>query len=244
VQDVPHGAVAHHFYRSATFGEERDYYVYVPPHYDPTRRARYPVLYLLHPSGGTASAWFEAGAANVILDNLIAQGKSTPMLVVTPMVPVTPRMSNGSELFSKSLLEEVMPLVEADYHVSLDSKQHAIAGASLGGSEALLAALNHVNHFSWIGSFAGAVVSRTTAGPYSDAEFPNLTSDVNSKIDLLWIACASGDPLFATNRQFKKWLETKSIRFTGVETEGAHTYLVFRRNLNEFLPLLFKGISN
>ena len=243
VQDVPHGSVARHFYKSATFGEEREYYVYVPPQYDPTRRAPYPVLYLLHPSGGTAAAWFEVGAANVILDNLIAQGKATPMLIVTPIVPVTPRLSGGSEFFSKSLLEEVMPRVEADYHVATDASQRAIAGASLGGSEALLAALNHVNQFSWIGSFAGAVVSRTATASYSDAEFPNLTSDANAKIALLWIACATEDPLLVTNRQFKKWLETKSIKFTGVETEGAHTYFVFRRNLNEFVQLLFKSTS-
>src|SRR6202022_4629071 len=95
--------------------------------------------------------------------------------------------------------------------------------------------LNHLDHFSWIGSFGGAIASP------SGAAFPNLTSESHSKINFLWIACATGDPALTVNRPFKNWLQTKSLYVTDVETAGGHTYLVFRRNLNEFVQLLFKS---
>jgi enterochelin esterase family protein len=160
--DVPRGAVTRHFYHSAVVGDDRDYWVYTPANYDPKRREGYPVLYLLHGLGDEASSWFGVGAANVILDNLIAQGTAKPMVMVTPLGYGTAGGgmggSNMLEYFAKALVEEVMPRVEKTYNVSKDRNQRAIAGLSMGGAEATFTGLNHLDKFAWIGSFSGAYV--------------------------------------------------------------------------------------
>src|SRR5207248_9704270 len=164
----PHGEVHHHFYKSAVVGDDRDFYVYTPPGYDARGKKRYPVLYLLHGFSDDASGWTAVGRANVILDNLIAQGKAKPMIVVMPLGYGTPEMvSHGfgafsnTELrdrnfkkFSQALLTEVMPRVETAYLVAKDRNSRAIAGLSMGGSESLLTGLNALDKFAWIGAFS------------------------------------------------------------------------------------------
>jgi enterochelin esterase family protein len=229
--------VAHHVYRSAVFSENRDYYVYEPPGYDPTRREPYPVLYLLHPANGTAAAWFEAGVANVMLDNLIAQGKAKPMLVVTPLG------YGGYEPFTTAILQEIIPQVEKHYHASHDPNARAIAGASMGGAEALFIGLNHLDQFAYVASFSGAVTAFAGAkgeNADADAAFRNLDEKATVRLRLLWVACGTSDPGINANRQFKVWLQARGVRFMDVETPGAHTFLVFRRNLDALLPLLFQ----
>jgi enterochelin esterase family protein len=168
VSDVPHGEVHHHFYRSAVVGDQRDFYVYTPPGYDPRGRQSYPVLYLLHGFSDDASGWTAVGRANVILDNLIAQGKTKPMIVVMPLGYGAPEILRGgfgafrnTELrdrnfakFSEALLGEVVPRVESAYLVNKDRNSRAIAGLSMGGSESLLTGLNNVDKFAWIGAFS------------------------------------------------------------------------------------------
>jgi enterochelin esterase family protein len=160
--DVPRGAVTRHFYHSTVVGDDRDYWVYTPATYDPKRKEPYPVLYLLHGLGDESSSWLGVGAANVILDNLIAQGKAKPMVMVTPLGYGTAGGGMGGtdmlEYFSKALVEEVMPRVEKIYNVSKDRNQRAIAGLSMGGAEATFTGLNHLDKFAWIGSFSGAYV--------------------------------------------------------------------------------------
>ena len=143
--DVARGAVSHHFYKSAIIGDNRDYYVYTPAGYDATRKDPYPVLYLLHGLGDDAYAWMGFGDANVILDNLIAQGKAKPMIMVNTLgYGVQGMLSGGAPTmggdqmianFANALLQEVMPQVEKQYHVSKDRNQRAIAGLSMGGAE-------------------------------------------------------------------------------------------------------------
>jgi enterochelin esterase family protein len=160
--DVPRGAVTRYFYHSAVVGDDRDYWVYTPASYDPKRKDPYPVLYLLHGLGDESSSWLGVGAANVILDNLIAQGKAKPMIMVTPLGYGTAGGGAGApnmiEYFAKALVEEVMPRVEKTYNVSKDRSQRAIAGLSMGGAEAAFTGLNHLDKFAWIGSFSGAYV--------------------------------------------------------------------------------------
>src|SRR6266702_3738532 len=156
VREVPHGEIHHHFYRSKIAGDDRDFYVYTPPSYDPNAKQDYPVLYLLHGFSDAANGWSVIGQANVILDNLIAQGKAKPMVVVMPLgygdLEVI-RRGWGSwtdkELawrnlskFTDELLGEVIPQVESSYKVKKDRESHAIAGLSMGGSESLLTGLN------------------------------------------------------------------------------------------------------
>ena len=152
LNDVPHGEIHHHFYRSAVAGDDRDYYVYTPPGYDPAAKQTYPVLYLLHGYSDDASGWTAVGRANVILDNLIAQGKAKPMIVVMPLGYGTMeiiRLGWGAwghtevrdrnfGKFRDALLTEVMPRVENEYRITKNRNARAIAGLSMGGSESLL----------------------------------------------------------------------------------------------------------
>jgi enterochelin esterase family protein len=161
---VARGAITKHTFHSAVANDDRDFYVYTPAGYDAHRSQPYPVFYLLHGLGDDAERWMNGGAANVILDNLIAQGKAAPMVLVTtlgygvsngPAGAMAPESITG---YTKILLDEVMPRVDTAYNVSRNREQRAIAGLSMGGAETLYTALNHLDKFAWIGSFSGAFV--------------------------------------------------------------------------------------
>ncbi len=178
--NVPRGTLAHHFYHSAVVGDDRDYYVYTPPNYDRNRKEPYPVLYLLHGLGDDASGWTGVGNAHVILDNLIAQGKAKPMIMVNTLGYGAPEMVSGggrggmggagvmeknNEYFAKALLTEVIPQVEKAYNASKDRSQRAIAGLSMGGAESLFTGLNNIDKFAYVASFSGAFVMWSSARP-------------------------------------------------------------------------------
>jgi enterochelin esterase family protein len=247
--DVPHGEIHHHFYHSAVANDDRDYYVYTPPGYNPAAKNVYPALYLLHGYSDDASGWTAVGRANVILDNLIAQGKAKPMIVVMPLGYGTMeviRLGWGAwshtdvrdENFSKfreALLTELVPQVESEYHVVKDRDWRAIAGLSMGGSESLLTGLNNLDKFAWIGAFSSGGIPDEF-----EKDFPNLDSRANQQLRLLWIACGTEDRLITVNRNLRQWLGSKGIQHTDIETPGMHTWMVWRRNLAEFAPLLFR----
>ncbi len=265
----PFGAVTHVSYHSAIIGDDRDYYVYTPPNYDPQRKDPYPVFFLLHGLGDDASGWGTVGAANVILDNLINQGKAKPMIMVNTLgygTPDGPRGAMGPTMiptFGKALLEEVLPQVEKNYHAAKDREHHAIAGLSMGGAESLYIGLNNLDRFAYVGSFSGAFVmwpranpapapaagdgrrgGRGGGPPLEDADFvknfPNVTAKINSQLRLLWIACGSDDSLMTVNRQFRTWLKSKDVKLTELELPGyAHVWPLWRRNLVELAPQLF-----
>jgi enterochelin esterase family protein len=249
VNEVPHGEVHHHFYRSAVAGDDRDYYVYTPPDYQSKVKETFPVLFLLHGFSDDASGWSAVGHANVILDNLIAQGKAKPMIVVMPLGYGTMEMVrhgmgvwNNVELrnrnfdkFREATLTEVMPRVENEYRVSKGPKAHAIAGLSMGGSESLLTGLNSLDKFAWVGAFSSGGIPDDFA-----SDFPGLDAGANQRLQLLWIACGTDDRLITLNRNLRGWLKSKGIKVTEIETPGAHTWMVWRRNLAEFATLLFR----
>jgi enterochelin esterase family protein len=250
VAEVPHGVVHHHFFKSKVVGDQRDFYVYTPPGFDPKAKTKYPVFYLLHGYSDSADGWTAVGKANVILDNLIAQGKVKPMIVVMPLGYGTPEMiklkwnawshpdvrQQNFDGFRKSLLTEVMPMVEGSYPVSTKREDRAIAGLSMGGSESLLTGLNNIDKFAYVGSFSAGGLG----DDYAPA-FPTLDAKQASQLRTLWIACGTSDHLIDDNRKFKAWLKSKDIAFTDIETPGAHTWMVWRRNLINFTPLLFTG---
>ncbi len=246
LNDVPHGEVHHHFYRSAVASDDRDFYVYTPPGYDPAAKTTYPVLYLLHGYSDDASGWTAVGRANIILDNLIAQGKTKPMIVVMPLGYGTMEMirvgwghpevrEQNLTKFREALLTEVMPKVEGEYRITKDRNSRAIAGLSMGGSESLLTGLNSLDKFAWVGAFSAGGLPE----PF-DKDFPGLDANANQKLHLLWIACGTEDRLITANRNLREWLKTKGIQHTDIETPGMHTWMVWRRNLAEFSSLLFR----
>jgi enterochelin esterase-like enzyme len=178
---VPRGAVTRHTFHSAVADDDRDFFVYTPAGYDARRAQAYPVFYLLHGLGDDAERWMNSGGANVILDNLIAQGKAVPMVMVTtlgygvnngPAGAMAPESITG---YTKILLDEVMPMVDKGYNVTKNREQRAIAGLSMGGAETLYTGLNHLEKFAWLGSFSGAYVmwpganARTAGAPEAAA---------------------------------------------------------------------------
>jgi enterochelin esterase-like enzyme len=250
VNPVPHGVIHHHFYRSTIVGDECDFFVYTPPGYDASSKKLYPVLYLLHGFSDDASGWTSVGRANVILDNLIAHGKARPMLVVMPLGYGDPEILAGGdatfdtfnqrniERFRETLLTEVIPQVENGYRVDKNREARAIAGLSMGGEESLFTGLNNLDKFAAIGGFSSGLPEQfiTTL----DAQFPGVGASANSKLRLLWIACGTDDRLIANNRKMREWLKSKGVRVTEIETPGEHTWMVWRRNLSNFVPLLFR----
>jgi enterochelin esterase-like enzyme len=249
LNDVPHGEVHHHFYRSAVAGDDRDYYVYTPPGYDSASKKTYPVLYLLHGYSDDASGWTAVGHANVILDNLISQGRAKPMIVVMPLGYGTMELVrrgwtawSHTELrdrnfrnFREALLTEAMPRVENEYRIAKDRNARAIAGLSMGGSESLLTGLNNLDKFSWVGAFSSGGIPDDF-----QKDFPSLDAKANQQLHLLWIACGTEDHLITVNRALREWLKTKGVKATEIETPGMHTWMVWRRNLAEFAGLLFR----
>lgn len=246
--DAPRGVLHRHFYRSRVVGDDRDFYVYTPPGYDPHESKRYPVLYLLHGFSDDASAWSAVGHANTILDNLIAAGKARPMLVVMTLGYGAPEfVSRGFGAFRDlalrqrnydryrdALFTEVMPFIEGNYKVGADREARAIAGLSMGGAESLYVGLNALDRFAWVGAFSSGGVPEDF-----DATFPGLDAKANEKLRLLWIACGTDDRLIDLNRKLHGWLDAKGVKHTMVETSGAHTWMVWRRNLATLMPLLF-----
>ncbi len=248
VAAVPHGEIHHHFYKSGVVDDDRGYYVYTPPGYDPRGKQAYPVLYLLHGFSDDASAWTAVGRANVILDNLIAQSKAKPMLVVMPLGYGAPEVllpnsgvfrdrsltDRNFDKFREALITEVIPRVEEEYSVTKDRNSRAIAGLSMGGSESLLTGLNNLDKFGWIGAFSTGGITEEF-----DKEFPAVNPKSTENLHLLWIACGTDDRLIDINRKVRAWLASKNIKHVDIETPGYHTWMVWRRNLTEFSSLIF-----
>ncbi|HYM21619.1 MAG TPA: alpha/beta hydrolase-fold protein [Vicinamibacterales bacterium] len=198
-----------------------------------------------------ADAWSsEIGRANVILDNLIAAGRAKPMIVVMPLGYGAPEILDARwsgqppdpvlgrrnhEQFTQALLREVIPAVEREYRVDGNRTSRAIAGLSMGGAESLTTGLNNLDRFAWVGAFSSGGLS-----PEFPATFPSLDATANTKLRLLWIACGTEDALITANRQLREWLTSKGVHHTDVETPGMHTWMVWRRNLAAFAPLLFQ----
>ena len=249
--NVPHGELHHHYYTTATVvglpDNASDYYVYTPPGYNPNAKKPYPVLYLLHGWSDGAVGWSAVGHANFIFDNLLAQGKIKPMIVVMPFgygdtsflnsfkvwndpVPV----AHNTALFTQALLSEVMPRVEAGYNVSKNREDRAIAGLSMGGLESLDIGLTHTGQFAWIGGFSSAI---------HNLDYPTQMATLDPRsanLSLLWIACGTEDNLINPNRKFIEFLKAKNMPVTPVETPGLHVWMVWRDNLTHFAPLLFQ----
>jgi len=242
-RDVPHGAVEIDWEKSkAIQGETRAIWVYTPPDYAKSTR-RYPVLYLLHGSNDTAAGWTMAGNANFVLDNLLADGKAVPMIVVMPFghatpfgVPVPPGGMTNDALFEDYLLKDAIPTVEARYRVAPGRQSRAIAGLSMGGGQSLRIGLGHLDLFSAVASFSGAV-----PGDF-ETRFAALlkdSKDTNEKLKVLWIGCGQQDSLFGRSKGLSELLAKYQVKHIFHPTDGVHNYTVWRKYLAEYAPLLF-----
>ncbi|MBC8003761.1 MAG: esterase [Opitutaceae bacterium] len=239
-RDVPHGTVEINWEKSKVIGDTRAYYVYTPPGYDQKRSARFPVLYLLHGNNDTASGWTDVGKANYILDNLLAEKRAVPMIIVMPWghaLPYDGPQSNNTATVERYLLEDVMPQVEKKYRVASGRKNRVIVGLSMGGGHALQIGLGHLDLFSAVGAFSFAVPGNF------ETRFKTLLDDpkgTNAKLNLIWLGCGRQDPAFERNRGIAELLTSHQIQNTFYEMEGRHNYAVWRRCLTEVAPLLFR----
>jgi enterochelin esterase family protein len=255
---VPHGMVSILQYESAALSVPRTAWVYTPPGYNDSRD-RYPALYLLHGAGDTENGWVLTGRANQILDNLIADGRARPMIVVMPLghprqsvglAPLTTRPSDpmgglGPDMrgmeFGADLTRDLMPRVEKAFRVSNRADERAIVGLSMGGAQALRIGLTSLDTFHWIVGLSSALVGDSVAAP-----FANVLSDsakVNRTLKLLYLTIGRDDGLITGNRAFDAALTKAGVRHTYREGEGAHTWRVWRRNLYDVAPLLFQPTS-
>ena len=242
-QDVPHGEIRTHWYQSKSLNSLRRLTVYVPPGYDRDTATKLPVLYLFHGANADETAWTRLGHVNLILDNLLAAGKMKPFLVVMPFgygaLPGTPGAQNNTALFSRDLIEDVIPFVQGQYRALTDRDHRAIVGLSMGGGQSLTIGLNHLDLFSYVGGFSAAL---NNAGDYGKT-FAGLADPAaaNRQLHLLWIGCGSEDSLFPAAKKFSAYLTEHGIKHTFRESGGAHTWINWRHYLNEVGPLLFRG---
>ena len=260
VNKVAHGTVSKVWYESPTAGLTRRLTVYTPAGYE-TSGKEYPVLYLLHGIGGDENAWSELGRAAQILDNLIAQGKAEPMLVVMTNGNISQEACPGetSEGFRvptmmlpktmegsfETAFPDVVKFVEKTYRVKKDKAHRAIAGLSMGGFHSLFISINNPDTFDYVGLFSAAVDQQQNT---ANGGFPNIYADRNQKIDnlfskhpkLFWIGIGKTDFLFKNNNDLRAYLDSKNHKYTYLETEGGHIWRNWRIYLSEFVPLLFK----
>jgi enterochelin esterase family protein len=237
--DVPHGAVTVHAYNSKAVGRVRRVLVYTPPGYlKDTSGTKYPTLYLFHGSGDNEGCWAELGKAPLILDNLIAQGKAKPMLIVMPdghAIPQGGVPAGNLAAFEKDLLDDVMLLVESNYRAIPDADHRAIIGLSMGGGQSLTIGINHADTFAWIGGMSAYVPNaEQTIGPAVTAP------GFNDKVKLLWFAIGKEDFLLKGNQEMDAFLTGKNVKHQFVLTEGSHRWPVWRHYLVDFVPLIFK----
>jgi enterochelin esterase-like enzyme len=251
---VPHGAIHQHWYDSKTLSMLRSVLVYTPPGYERATTS-YPVLYLLHGSGGIESSWITDGLANVILDNLIADGRAKPMIVVMPFGHPEPSMRPGQmptfrardiQAFSDDLTRDVIPLVEQTYRVARGADQRAIAGLSMGGNQARQIGLSRLDLFHYVATFSGTVGVRSGAVTPDTIEetFGDAFADpfsTNNSLRLFWAAVGTDETnLLAQHRAFNAVLDRRGIRYEFVTIPGGHTWHVWRRNLRDVAPRLFQ----
>ena len=228
-QQVPHGQIRTHWYPSKALNRVRRLTVYTPPGYDRDRETRYAVVYLFHGANADENAWYRLGRVNLILDNLLAAGTVKPFIVVMPF-------GYGIET---DLIPDVIPYIESQYRTAADRDHRAIVGLSMGGGQALSIGLNHLELFSYVGGFSSGL-GRAAEWPKTYAGLVEHPDAANKKMRLVWIGCGKEDGAFAASKSFSSFLEEHQIAHTFRETSGAHTWMVWRRYLNEMAPLLFR----
>ena len=234
LQNVPHGKIHYQYYNSATLGRTRSLVIYTPPGFDPGGKAKYPVLYLIHGGSDTEETWTKVGRANLIADNLIAQGKAKPMIIVMPYANVMPGPQDG---FTTDMIKDIIPFTEANYPVLTDSKNRAIAGFSVGGGQTLNIGLTNTDKFAYVCSYA----------PYTaTAEFKKNFTDwkpdaalMNKQLKLFTLSVGADDFLYESVKQNVAMFKEKGINHEAYYVDGGHTWMNCKKYLAQTLQQIF-----
>ena len=251
LNDTPHGNISQVWYPSPSLGADRRMYVYTPPGYD-SGKDSYPVLYLLHGAGGDEDAWSSLGRANLILDNLIASGKSKPMIVVMTngnawqtstlrQIPGQPAPTRETFAqyqckFEKSLVEDVVPYIEKNFRVIADKDHRALAGLSMGGGHTITASITYPGTFGYIGVFSSGIFDANADMAEMEKKFTALKA---SGVNKDWVACGKEDFVMESNKRLLSVLEKTGLEHEYFENEGGHTWANWRTYLSMFAPMLF-----
>jgi enterochelin esterase-like enzyme len=255
VNDVPHGTVARRWYDSPGNNKKRRVTIYTPPNYESSNE-KYPVLYLLHGMGGDEEAWIALGRTSQIMDNLIAQGKAKPMIVVMTngnvaqeaapgesslgLYKPTMQLENTMDGKFEETFPDVIKFIESNYRVNADKANRAIAGLSMGGYHSLHISRYYPNTFDYVGLFSAAIMpSQTTSPAYADFE-STLQKQKDNGYKLYWIAMGKTDFLYKSGVEYREKLDQIGMKYQYRESEGGHTWTNWRDYLSEFVPMLFK----
>ena len=261
--DVAHGTVTKTWYKSEVLGFQRRVYVYTPAGYE-SGTQKYPVFYLLHGAGGDEDAWTNMGRAAQIMDNLIAQGKAKPMIVVMTngnanqagaQNEVPPLPSAGEQgmaayqryagKFEEHLVKDVVPFIEKNFRTLTDKDNRAIAGLSMGGMHTQTITNNNPGMFSYIGVYSMGIMSFGQQDPEAAARqeqerITRLTALKNSGYKLYWIACGKDDFVYKGVVTLRETLDKVGLKYIYRESTGGHTWANWRIYLSEFAPMLFR----
>lgn len=241
-QGIEHGRVELVEYKSSTVGTVRKCNVYLPPKYDASKK--YSVLYLLHGIGGDEYEWLNGGAPNHILDNLYADGKLEPMIVVMPngraqendraegnVYAAAPAFAN----FEGDLIKDLIPFIESKYSVYTDQKHRAVAGLSMGGGQSLNFGLGNMDLFGYVGGFSSAPNTKQPKELIPDV------AATKENISVLWMVCGSEDGLMFSSANLKAFCEQNDVPCTLINYPGeGHNFVVWKYGLYNFAQLIFK----
>jgi enterochelin esterase-like enzyme len=247
--NVAHGDIRIKNYFSNVTNSWRQMYIYTPPGYDENQGDKYPVLYILHGGGEDETGWARQGKANLILDNLIAEKKAKPMLIVMPDANIggggfnSGGIENGMKLFEKEMKQAIIPFVEKNYRAKTDAGSRALAGLSMGGLHTLYTGIYNTDVFSYLGVFSSGwilpMMDKTAEAQYT---FLKENADkINSNLKELWISEGGPEDIAYKNGKIMLGkLDDLKIKYTYYEYPGGHTWPVWRNDLYNFAPLLFK----
>jgi enterochelin esterase-like enzyme len=244
--DIPHGKIDTISYSSKTVGTTRRALIYTPPGY--SKKKEYPVLYLLHGIGGDEKEWLNGGHPEIILDNLYAENKVTPMIVVMPNGRamkddratgniMAPDKIKAFATFEQDLLNDLIPYIEKKFPVIKDRTSRAIAGLSMGGGQSLNFGLGNLDKFAWIGGFSSAP---NTKPP--EQLVPN-PEETRAKLKLLWISCGASDNLISFSKRTHEYLEENNVPHIYYIEPGVHDFKVWKDGLYMFSQLIFKPVD-
>ena len=245
LKNVPHGDIRMEQYFSPVLNSWRTFYVYTPPGYDENKDKKYPALYLYHGGGEDERGWAQQGKANLILDNLIAEGKAKLMLVIMPdgNMPVSAFDENGLKMFENELLEGLIPHVQEEYRVIDDADSRALAGLSMGGIQTLYAGIPNTDHFSSLGVFSSGWIGEDNKIAEAQYSYMNENAEkINQNLEHFYISEGGKEDIAYKNgkRMISKF-DKMNIDYTYNEYPGGHAWPVWRHDLYTFAPLLFKN---
>lgn len=248
-ENIPHGEVRVRWYHSKITGQWRRVHVYTPPDYDRKPRARFPVLYLQHGAGENERGWVEQGRANLILDNLIAEQKAAPMLLVVdtgyaayPGPAASTNRFAATAAYEEVMLKELIPLIDSTYRTKADRLHRAMAGLSMGSMQTLGITLKHLDQFAWIGAMSGPPRDGFDVKTAYDGVF-NDDAAFNRKVKLLWFSAGTAEERFhASTLATHQALTQAGIKNVFYSSPGTdHEWQTWRRSLHDFAPRLFKN---